>query len=285
MIKKGRHKAVNLKINTRIVLTSVLAIVIPVIIISIFSGMFINMLNKIASPTSEKDNSYGLINQIQWEQTVDEISTALAKDENSAKADVKKLAKKLEELGSFINIDRNGEAFYSCSSKADVLKEANAIVETKTENDFYHFGKKGVVIVFHTSNENGNYEVILVNSQYNIGDVSGTDRTIKGVLTNRTIIVISSIVLTFILAIIVISLITSKTIVGPIKKITRGANEIANGNLDYQINYHSTNELGQLADSFNEMRLRVKASAEERQRASEKQGKLFPESHMTFAHR
>lgn len=275
MIKKGRHKAVNLKINTRIVLTSVLAIVIPVIIISIFSGMFINMLNKIASPTSEKDNSYGLINQIQWEQTVDEISTALAKDENSAKADVKKLAKKLEELGSFINIDRNGEAFYSCSSKADVLKEANAIVETKTENDFYHFGKKGVVIVFHTSNENGNYEVILVNSQYNIGDVSGTDRTIKGVLTNRTIIVISSIVLTFILAIIVISLITSKTIVGPIKKITRGANEIANGNLDYQINYHSTNELGQLADSFNEMRLRVKASAEERQRASEKQREII----------
>lgn len=269
-MKERKHKAVNLKINTRIVLTSILAIVIPLIIISIFSGMFISTLNKIVSPTSGSEDTYGILNQIQWEQTVDEISTLLKRKDRSAYDDIKKQAAELEKLGTFISIEKNGETYYSSCKKDEIIKKANAIVETKTESDFYYFGKAGIVIVFHTSGEGCNYEGILVNGEYNVSDISESEGTIKGVLTNRTIIVITSIATTFILAIIIISLITSKTIVGPIKKLTRGANEIANGNLDYQIDYHSTNELGQLADSFNEMRLRVKAAAEERQSASEK---------------
>lgn len=82
-------------------------------------------------------------------------------------------------------------------------------------------------------------------------------------------------VATFIVAIIVLSLLTSKTIIGPIEKITKGANEIAKGNLDYEIDYQSTNEIGQLAQSFNDMRLRVKELIDGINRADQQQKEMI----------
>ncbi|UKI22321.1 MAG: HAMP domain-containing protein [Anaerotruncus sp.] len=79
----------------------------------------------------------------------------------------------------------------------------------------------------------------------------------------------------FIIAIIIISLITSKTIVGPIEKIIRGADEIAKGNLDYEIDYKSTNELGRLAQSFNEMRIKVKDSIEQKNKSDQQQKEMI----------
>lgn len=274
-IKTGRQKAVNLKINTRIVITSVLAIIIPIIIISIFSGMFLNALNKTVSLTGTSKSSYNIINQIQWEQTVNNISNALSKNETEALESIEKQAETLEELGSFIYIEKDGSKFYSSCDKEDILAKANSIVEIKTEEDSYFFGKTGVVIISHTYKNDSMFETIIVNNHYMVPDINAEDDSVIGRITSRTFIVISAIVLTFIVAIIVISLITSKTIINPIKKITRGANEIANGNLDYEIDYTSTNELGQLAESFNEMRLRIKASAEEKQTASKKQKELI----------
>ncbi|MBO5495165.1 MAG: HAMP domain-containing histidine kinase [Eubacterium sp.] len=82
------------------------------------------------------------------------------------------------------------------------------------------------------------------------------------------------IVLLFIISIVTISFITSQTIVKPIKKISVGAEEIAKGNLDYNIDYESTNELGQMADSFNNMRVRLSASLENQRKAEEERREL-----------
>lgn len=71
-----------------------------------------------------------------------------------------------------------------------------------------------------------------------------------------------AIIIVFVIGIIILSFITSRTIVHPIEKIAHGAEEIARGNLDYEIDYKSTNELGQTVDSFNDMRLRLKESIE-----------------------
>ena len=61
----------------------------------------------------------------------------------------------------------------------------------------------------------------------------------------------------------------------PIQKITKGANELANGNLNYEIDYKSTNELGLLADSFNEMRLKLKDSIDRQNKADQKQKEMI----------
>ncbi len=96
----------------------------------------------------------------------------------------------------------------------------------------------------------------------------------NGSATPRAVVFVILILLTFIISIVVISLTISRTIIGPIRKITRGANEIANGNYDYKIDYESTNELGQLSQSFNTMRLCIKESNEKRERAERQQNEL-----------
>jgi len=48
----------------------------------------------------------------------------------------------------------------------------------------------------------------------------------------------------------------------PIKKLTEGTREVANLNLDYRVKLNSRDELGDLAESFNEMTSRLKAADE-----------------------
>lgn len=63
-----------------------------------------------------------------------------------------------------------------------------------------------------------------------------------------------------IFSIILVSYITSKTIVKPINMLCDGVREIADGNLDYKIDYNGNNELGITASAFNEMTDKLKES-------------------------
>lgn len=275
---KIRAHTVNLKINTRIVITSVLAIVIPTIIICTFAGVFIKTIVKNLDLTTVVQTPYSILNQAQWGQAVNNLSSTLVKDDNKdlKLKKIKDCASPLEELGSVIYIEENGKEFYSTTTKEDVLDIENSFVDIKNNKDLYYFSENGAVIVSNAKKGNTNYKIIIVNAKYTFPtNTSNEENNVTGTITNRTIVIIAIVGLTFILAIIIISLITSKTIVGPVQKITRGANEIANGNLDYEIDYKSTNELGQLADSFNEMRLRVKASYEEKQKANQEQKEMI----------
>lgn len=60
------------------------------------------------------------------------------------------------------------------------------------------------------------------------------------------------------LLVIFISIIISNRLIRPIKELIEGTNIIANGNLDYTIKTTSSNEVGQLATSFNLMTERLK---------------------------
>ncbi len=276
---KIKSHTVNLKINTRIIITSVLAIVIPTIIITTFAGVLIKTVVKNLNLNTVTQDPYSIINQVQWNQAVDNLSSDLVKidNENGTIDDIKSSISPLEKIGSLVYIEENGKEVYSTSGKNDIIETEKSIAKINNEKDFYYFSESGAVIVSNIESNNSEFKIIVVNDEYTIPKITteNPSKNVTGTITNRTIIIITIVGLTFILAIIIISLITSKTIVGPIQKITRGANEIANGNLDYEIDYKSTNELGQLADSFNEMRIRVKASNEEKQKASQKQKELI----------
>ena len=49
----------------------------------------------------------------------------------------------------------------------------------------------------------------------------------------------------------------------PLEKLQRAARNIKEGNLDFEIKAESNDEIGQLCQDFEEMRLRLKAQAEE----------------------
>lgn len=81
------------------------------------------------------------------------------------------------------------------------------------------------------------------------------------------------------LAAILLSFLLSKTITTPIERITEGAHSIAKGNFDQRLNVQSSDEIGELTNSFNDMAGQLKATVGQVQRERDKLSTLF--LHMT----
>ncbi len=265
----------NLKINTRIVLTSVLAIAIPTVLIIAFAAVFLSTTSSKFNSPSISSTSYNIISQLQWSQTASDIAEVLADDINETEKleNIKEIVSDIDREGTLIYISKNNEEFFTSSADSSIFNRAVEFSNDENRINSYFLGEDGLVIII----DEGEYQLIIINELLSLPDFldNNKPRNIVGTLINKTSIVIAVIICTFIIAIVVISLITTKTIVGPIRKITEGANEIANGNFEHEIGYKSTNELGQLAESFNDMRLRVKASIEEQSRADQQQKEMI----------
>ncbi len=269
-----KRSSKNLKVNTRIVLTAILAIVIPIIIIVTFSTVFMSTFASSFNLSSVTTNTYGTINQIQWSQTLWGITNTLSDtDENEQEKLqwITDFCAPLEELDSYIYIEKDSQAFYATDNNNAIFDMANKIVPVDKNENINYFGNNGLVIVNRMNTDSGSYIVIIVNDNYTVNDVSQkmSIKDLSNLVLSRTGILIFIIVALFAAAIVIISFITTKTIVNPIKKIARGADEIARGNLDYSIDYNSTNELGQTVHSFNDMRIRLKESIEQQRNAEE----------------
>lgn len=274
--RKNKRSSKNLKINTRIAITSALAILIPLVIIASFSTVFINTFTSFFNFSTVTTNSYSAINQVQWSQAISTISNDLTlstSDEQTYLA-VENIAERLEEFNTQVYIEKNGQPFYITEGAGDVIKNAQNIAPFDKNENINHFGSNGLLIVNHTQSQDDSYLILIINSDYVVNDASQglSIQEFRSLIFGRTGMISLIIVLLFIIAIVVTSFITTKTIVNPIKEISHGAEEIANGNLDYTIDYSSTNELGQMADSFNNMRLRLEQLSEN-QRSSERKRK------------
>ncbi len=73
---------------------------------------------------------------------------------------------------------------------------------------------------------------------------------LKNDLTKTTVLVGSLVTLLAMVG----GLLFAQTIIQPLKSLTLGALEFGRGNFDYEVEVHSRDELGQLAESFNEMK-------------------------------
>ncbi len=271
--EKKKRSSRNLKINTRIVLTSVLAIVIPIIIIASFSTVLVHTIASYFNFSTVTTNTYSTINQIQWSQTMWSITNELTGSESEQEVleNLSNFVSPLEKINSVIYIERNGELFYATNGDSTIIEKAKRLVEFDKDKNLNYFGYNGLVIVNHVKSDFNSYLIMIVNDDYTVNDL--TKRvSIKGftnLLLGRTGIIVLIIVALFAIAISFISFISSKTIVKPIKEIADGANEIARGNLDYNIDYESTNELGQTVHAFNDMRIRLKESIENQNKVQE----------------
>lgn len=285
MSKKGKRSSKNLKINTRIVLTTVLAIAIPLVLVVLVCLALLHSTANTFQLSAETADRYSLVNQIGWNQTVSNLSDILlrTKDTDAAKyADIAAYAAPLEKRGVVLEIRRGDTVFYQTADCKDVLGLARQIEPVDPEKNVCYFGQDGLVIVSHVQTPEQRCRLVLASDSYTITDQTkpAAKGTLSRLLAGRTWLVVLAIVLIFAAAVAAFSFFTSRTIVRPIKKIARGADAIAGGDLDYQIDYDSTNELGQTVESFNAMRLRLKESIES-QRESEQ---LRREMTAGFAH-
>lgn len=283
--KKPKRSSKNLKINTRIVLTTVLAIAIPLVLVALVCLGLLHSTSHTFQLAAETADRYSLVNQIGWNQTVSNLSDVLlrTKDTDAEKlADIAAYAAPLEKRGVALEIRRGDEVFYRSAGCKDVLGRARQIVAFDSEKNVYHFGQDGLVIVSHVQAGGQRCSLVLTGTGYTVADQTepAARGTLSRLLMGRTGLVVLAIVLIFAAAVAAFSFFTSRTIVRPIQKIARGADAIAGGNLDYQIDYDSTNELGQTVESFNAMRLRLKETIESR----EKSEQLRREMTAGFAH-
>ena len=189
-----------------------------------------------------------------------------SKEESKVKK-INEFVTPLEKLGSVIYIEKDGAEFYATTSKKDITDIADSIVKTDTHTNVNYFGENGMVIVNHAQSDTDKYTLIIANKDYTVNDVSKrfAPQNITHLLFSRTGIIILLIASVFIIAIIIISFITSNTISKPLRELSYGANEIANGNLDYVIDYDSTNEIGVTVKSFNHMTDQLKQLTERQQ--------------------
>ncbi len=101
------------------------------------------------------------------------------------------------------------------------------------------------LIEIHTTVKEGDYEAGHLGVGYKKEYIERIESEIIGAIANIIIILsIISIILGFFL---------SKGIVKPVKALTRGVEEFGKGNLNYKIKVDSTDEIGQLATSFQKM--------------------------------
>ena len=87
--KKPKRSSKNLKINTRIVLTTVLAIAIPLVLVALVCLGLLHSTSHTFQLAAETADRYSLVNQIGWNQTVSNLSDVLLRTKDT---DAEKLA-------------------------------------------------------------------------------------------------------------------------------------------------------------------------------------------------
>ncbi len=264
---KKSNKMRNLNIATRISIATLASIITSVIMIIATIFVFRSLLPDIYGISRVESNEYSIINQLQWAQTINSINRELADNssDKTIKRNLKGITKSISELGSEIYISKNGKKYFANTDKEKIKAAERSITDTTGKRNIYYFGKNGLVIKSHLNTENDKFVINIVNTDYTVDDYSqhSSLQSFKLLFTGRSGFMILMALVIIIVSNLIMSLITSRTITAPIKKLSDGANEIAGGNLDYHIDYDSTNEIGVTVKSINDMTDKLKFSIEQ----------------------
>lgn len=255
-------KTKNLNIASRIAIATLSSIATSIIMITVVVLVFRSLLPDIYGIARVESNSYSLLNQMQWAQTISSINRELTdntSDETKQK-DLRGITNPIDELGSKIYITKDGELFYSNTDKAAIDAELHELAPNLKDDNIILFGENGLVVQSHTDSDNGSYMINITNTGYTVADSSmqSTLKSFKAFFTGRSGFIIFMALFIILISNLIMSVIASRTITAPIKKLSDGANEIAGGNLDYHIDYDSTNEIGTTVKSINDMTEKLK---------------------------
>lgn len=183
------------------------------------------------------------------------------------------LENKLSEMGYHFQIMKNGNEIYSNLVPEDtqaiemVAGEAIASAKTLTaskhevsviKNTFYHGTKIFSIIAVHRgggSQQTGSYLQSYM---------------MKFVIGFILIFLLFTVCVNWIL-----SCWISRSVLIPLKKLERGTKEIRDGNLDTEIDYRKQDEFGQVCQNFDEMRVHLKDSVEQRLRDEKRKKDLI----------
>ena len=270
-MKVKKHNSKNLKIKTRVAVAAISGIVAAIIMTGVLALLLDIFLPNFYNFSSVNTKNYSLLNQMQWSQTVSAITMELTSDDT---ADVKeeKLSEiydDIETVGADIFIQKENGEYFSRKPKKEILQKAQSITTFNQDENLNYFGDNGLLIITHAKNDNTSYTIFITSTDYTVGNLASNNSKSSRLISTRTSIIMLVIILILILSIIIMSLITAQTITKPMKKLTDGIEEISSGNLDYRIDYDSTNEIGITVKAVNEMAARLKESIKQREEMEE----------------
>lgn len=169
---------------------------------------------------------------------------------------------KLSKMGYHILVKKNGKILYSNIPEKEletaVETVGNALHTAKTmtassedisviKNTFYHNEKEFAIIALNSGQGEQQVESYL-----------------QSYILKYVLIFLALFFGMTILVNCVLSGWISRSVLVPLKKLSRGTKEIMEGNLDTDLDYHRTDEFGELCRDFEEMRRYLKQSVQER---------------------
>lgn len=169
---------------------------------------------------------------------------------------------KIEEMRKQIKIGNTGYAFVT-DSKGIVLSHPTQSMVDKRED------VSGIAIVKKALQGGSGTLAYFYKGSHVYGSYANVDSTGWVVSVRQSYgeayqpvydILYQTLFIDFIMLVIgvIISFLFSKWVINPLNYLTKGANEIAKGNLNYPITVKAQDEIGQLANAFEQMRLNIR---------------------------
>jgi len=255
----------DLSIRKKLILSNFMMILIPVLtIIAIMGGIILAFfsLTRTGGRVGLLMETKGTISNYQLQLTFDSI----CRDINSPKdsKDLLNSCAQLEQAGAQISISTGSDMIYLTKGiNSDELNaSARGITGGRISGPLFYRSGDGLVYQTEVQDKaKKSIEVLIVAKKLAYGSnqsdfLSVLERYIK----LGTVSVGGFAVIIILLTGIVLAEILSKKIVIPLNKLRRAANEIQNGSLDERIDFTSKDELGQVCEDFDKMRLRLKES-------------------------
>ncbi len=260
----------NLSIRKKLILSNFLMIFIPILIIIAIMGSiligFLALSGNISRAGLLTDTN-GTISNYQLQLVFDSMSKEIANKSNiTGSHDLLELYSGLEKNGAKIVIYDDSATYYLTkgATAQELHAEANQITKSNNTEALFYRGQSKLVYQTTLKKKDGNLITILVTStSLNYNDktqnfMDTVERYVKlGVFTVGSLAIII-----IILTGVALAGALSKRMIAPLNKLRQAANEIRDGNLDCEIDYSAHDELGQVCEDFDNMRLKLKASVE-----------------------
>ena len=259
-------------IKRRLTISNILMLIIPVVLITALASIIRDPFFKLFEEKMDyinadqpgaymiQDSMHIDIKKLEDKNFLNNISSEL---ENILKPTGYNLIIKYDNEVIFSNLtDRDNDAIDEIGE--DILIKSNSLV---LEN-------KRISLVKNSIKYNGKLvNIIAVNSDYKPRHIEIREQMKRLVAGYIAVVVILAIIIITITNFILSSKIY-KNLINPIKLLSYGADQIKNGNLDFDMNYEYDDEFKQVCDDFNEMRIRLKESVQAKLKYEENRKEL-----------
>lgn len=106
------------------------------------------------------------------------------------------------------------------------------------------------------------YKIPLDNNKLGYVYIFSSVSPLKQFITQYFTILVTVIIFILLFTNVILTYFVSRSITKPLNYLKKAANEIKNGNLNYEVKYKSKDEIGELSSAFEEMRVKLKESVE-----------------------